>query len=91
MTGECREACAKGEMGAIYLLLNKLQLRNNCNNSSRVSLFNEDDFLKHLEKITHERHENDASNIKNIRSRLKTNQDKVGRNRQNTRPDAEKR
>ena len=59
MAMECREAQLKGNIGQMYSILGRLQLRGtNQNNRKSSSLFSEEEFKKHPEAIQKNRFEN---------------------------------
>ena len=56
---ECKKAQFKDNIGQMYSILGRLQLRGtNQNNSKSFPLFSEDEFKKHLEAIQKDRFEN---------------------------------
>ena len=60
---ECRVANSKGQIGLMYNILKKLQLRWNFNNSKNILLFTEEEFKNHLKIITQDRYEHNRQKL----------------------------
>ena len=60
---ECRIACEEGKIGVMYDLLKQLQRRGEYNNAKNLTLFSEETFKEHLEKITKERFEGNPGRL----------------------------